>query len=645
MRPSSPKVRFSPGVQLPVAPLRDGGSDLPADIAFLRAYGVSAAVLRRASARAAREVMPASECLIAGGGISALLFYRALADHLGLPFIQSGVSPASGLSAASAIRRGVAPLAPGASRRWLLAPRGGSIALLLRAHRLGLTLPDAFVTTPARFSTLVRRADERAMSAAASDLLPLCDPTLSAKGATGGLFHVAMMGSLGVAGGVAWLAPALAAVVGGFALFAAMSFRLLVCAGGLAAVPDDDPDLADADLPLYTVLVPLYRESGMVDRLVSRLDRIDYPRSKLEIRLLVEADDETTQLACLAAPLGSHGEMIVVPRGALRTKPRALNLALPLARGTLLTVFDAEDAPDPQQLRRAAARFHCAPPELACLQASLTIHNAAAHPLARLFALEYAALFGLFNSGLAARGLPMPLGGTSNHFRTAALHAAGGWDAWNVAEDADLGLRLARFGFATQMLASATSEEAPTDFGNWFRQRRRWTKGWMQTAIGLGRHPGRLHAELGTRGSLAVLLQLTGLVLGPLACVPLTLCGLARLWFTGLPESATWVGWMEATLWGSVFVAGIGATLWPAIVGARRRKMPIAAFSAIPLLLPYQLLIGLAAWGGLFDLLRNPYHWHKTRHGVAARPTLLGRPYRPSRLRKRFADASRRLNL
>ncbi len=625
MRPNRPKIGL-----YSVGRLRD--ADLPADIAFLRAYGIASAILQRASIRAAREAMPAAECLIASGGISVLLFYRALADHLGLPFIQNGVRAVTGLSAASAMRRGIARLAPEASRPWLLAPRGATVELLIEARRRGLALPDAFVTTPARFSALVRRADEAAMSAAASDALPVSDPGLSAKGATGGLFRAGVAMSLAAACGLAFLAPAVAAIASGLALFAAMSFRLLVCAGGLAAAPDPDPDLVDAELPLYTVLVPLYREAGMVGTLISRLDRIDYPRSKLEVRLLVEADDAATQLACLAAPLASHYEIIVVPRGALRTKPRALNLALPLARGALLTVFDAEDAPEPQQLRRAAARFHRAPPELACLQASLTIHNAATHPLARLFALEYAALFGMFNPGLAACGLPMPLGGTSNHFRTAALRAAGGWDGWNVAEDADLGLRLARFGFATDMLAAATSEEAPTDFGNWFRQRRRWTKGWMQTAIVLGRHPRRLHADLGTRRTLAVLLQLANLVLGPLASAPLTLCACAQLWFFGLPESATWTGWVEATLWGSVFLLGLGATLWPAVIGARRRRMPI---STVPALILYQLLIGLAAWGGLFDLLRDPYHWHKTQHGIASRPVLRMRPAWPRRLRRR----------
>ena len=650
MRPSSPGWLSKPALHASVG-RRSRGSDvaLPVDLAFLRAYGVTLPVLQRAAARALLEAVPAFEWLIASGGVSALLFYRALADHLGLPFVQGGVEIADDVAASSAILGGFASLAPNAPAAWLLAPRGHAVRLLLEGRGRGYPMPDALVTTPARLSALVRRADAAAMAKAASEALPSTDPSLCAKNATGPRFLAALVAGLLILGTAVFVAPTLAAVVTGMLFFAAMVFRLLVCAAGLRDRVEPAPMLADADLPFYAVLVPLYREAGMVPRLVERLDRLDYPRSKLEIRLLIEPDDVETQLACLSASLGSHYELLVVPRGDYPTKPRALNVALPLVRGTLVTVFDAEDDPEPQQLRQAAARFRHASPDLACVQASLFIENAGKNLLTRLFSLEYAALFDLFNHGVAGSRLPMALGGTSNHFRTAALRQVGGWDAWNVAEDADLGLRLARFGFRTETVCATTSEEAPMELGNWFRQRRRWTKGWMQTAAVLASHPRRVYADLGVRSSLAVVLHLTSLLAGPLASFPLTLLALAQLGFHGLPACATAMEWAAATLWTSVFMLGPASSFWPALVGLRIRRMrvsPVALFA----LLPYQLLIGFAAWGGFVDLLVKPYHWHKTRHGAAPSSSELLRrrapwPRRASRIGRSLKAPAVRLQI
>ena len=217
----------------------------------------------------------------------------------------------------------------------------------------------------------------------------------------------------------------------------------------------------------------------MVPGLLRALDRLDYPRSKREVLLLVEADDAATR-AALAGRLPPGFRVVEVPPGRPRTKPRALNVGLLLTRATLITVYDAEDRPDTDQLRRAAARFALAPASLACLQARLAIDRGGGL-LARLFAIEYAVLFEFLNLGLARMRLPMALGGTSNHFRADALRTVGCWDAWNVTEDADLGLRLARFGYACEMLDSVTWEEAPARLPGWFKQRRRWTKGWLQT--------------------------------------------------------------------------------------------------------------------------------------------------------------------
>jgi cellulose synthase/poly-beta-1,6-N-acetylglucosamine synthase-like glycosyltransferase len=195
--------------------------------------------------------------------------------------------------------------------------------------------------------------------------------------------------------------------------------------------------------------------------------------------LVIERDDQETLAALAALRLPPRYDVIVVPRGAPRTKPRALNVALAAARGELVVVYDAEDEPAPDQLRLAAARF-ADEPGLDALQARLTIANPADSWLSELFAIEYAALFDLLNPGLAALDLPVALGGTSNHFRIRVLRRVGGWDAWNVTEDIDLGIRLARFGARVGALASDTAEEAPNELANWFRQRVRWQKGWMR---------------------------------------------------------------------------------------------------------------------------------------------------------------------
>ena len=247
------------------------------------------------------------------------------------------------------------------------------------------------------------------------------------------------------------------------------------------ANPDEKPAriLGDDELPTYTVVAPVYREADVVGQLVSALDALDYPKSKLDVKLVVERRDRETLARLVALELPARYEVVVAPPGEPSTKPRALNLALAEARGELLVVYDAEDIPAPRQLRLAASRF-AADVDADCLQGRLTVRNASDFWLSRLFALEYATLFDLINPGLCALGLPIALGGTSNHFRVSSLSAVGGWDEWNVAEDADLGIRLARHGYRVRSLELDTSEEAPNDFGNWFQQRVRWQKGWMR---------------------------------------------------------------------------------------------------------------------------------------------------------------------
>jgi cellulose synthase/poly-beta-1,6-N-acetylglucosamine synthase-like glycosyltransferase len=233
-------------------------------------------------------------------------------------------------------------------------------------------------------------------------------------------------------------------------------------------------------LPVYTVLVPLYREAGVVGDLLASLRALDYPAERLEVMLIVEATDGETRAVLACTQLDAHMQVLVVPEGAPRTKPRATQYALQFARGEYVVVYDAEDAPEPDQLRRALAALRAGGERLGCLQAQLNIYNSDATWFTRQFTVEYTALFDCILPTLERLRLPVPLGGTSNHFPRAVLDAVGGWDPYNVTEDADLGIRLARAGWHVGVLNSTTWEEAPPTFRIWKGQRTRWLKGWMQ---------------------------------------------------------------------------------------------------------------------------------------------------------------------
>jgi cellulose synthase/poly-beta-1,6-N-acetylglucosamine synthase-like glycosyltransferase len=250
-------------------------------------------------------------------------------------------------------------------------------------------------------------------------------------------------------------------------------------------------------LPVYSVLVPLYREQAVVGQLIASLERLNWPRSKLDIKLVCERDDFDTIGEIRARALPSNYELVLVPTGGPRTKPKALNYALQFARGEIIAVFDAEDRPHPDQLLEAWQAFQRGGDQLACVQAPLIIGNFRQNLLTRMFAFEYATLFRGLLPWLASQGLVIPLGGTSNHFRRSCLDQVGGWDAYNVTEDADLGMRLARFGYGIDVITRGTVEDAPVDYSVWHKQRTRWIKGWMQTWLVHGRNPYATWRELG----------------------------------------------------------------------------------------------------------------------------------------------------
>ncbi|MCS6625327.1 glycosyltransferase [Roseibacterium beibuensis] len=441
-------------------------------------------------------------------------------------------------------------------------------------------------------------------------------PSASSAGWRGlsGFQWLALAGLLAAAGCLIWLRPdriAPLVVAGAAATFLTVSmWRVALVI--LSAPPTIRPDgIATVDLPPYTVLVALHDEAEVIDQLVGRLARIDYPADRLQGMLILEAHDQATIAAALSATRPAWLEVFVAPTGRPQTKPRALNCALPHATGHLLTVFDAEDEPDPMQLREAAARFAAdTDGRLACLQAPLRIRRGRRGPeaspfLDSQFAAEYASLFETALPGMARLGLPFPLGGTSNHFRVDVLREVGGWDAFNVTEDADLGFRLWTRGWRLGVITRPTWEAPPGDLSDWLPQRTRWLKGYMQTWGVHTRRPWRL----GARGAFALAMTVgTGIISAAVN-------GPSLAWVAATVLVAAVAGLPPATpvLALGVLIFGAGSAWLSCAIGARRAGVPYGPTEII-VAPAYWALQSLAAGHAAWRLVREPFAWDKTRH-------------------------------
>lgn len=597
---------------------RAAQAGLPPEIAFLRAAGVEARLLARAAAAADAAGTDAATALLNAGSMDEGAYYRALARTLGLPYLDGPIAFGLGLGFPGSLVTGLAPLAPGAVAPCVIAPRGRMIAELLAAPpgaaRPAITSPThlreaVFAAIPGQVADyaaheLRRRTPERATAREPAAWWLL-------------LLALALVAALCLC--AALPSPVVrAGTLAGQGLVLAMAvFRVaaLVIPVPVAEAVATAP-LAEADLPVYTVLVPLHREAAVVPRLVRALAALDYPPAKLDIKILTEADDPETGTILARIPLPARFEVITVPPGGPRTKPRALNAALPLARGALLTVYDAEDAPDRGQLRLAAALFARLPGRTACLQGRLVIDNADDSRLARAFALEYAGLFDVLNPALTRLGLPVPLGGTSMHLRTRVLQALHGWDPANVTEDADLGIRLALAGYAVGDLPSATLEEAPARLRPWLAQRTRWLKGLIQTSLTHGRRPLANARRLGGLPALCAAALVPGTVASALA-YPVCLAAAAWTFLVGdIPAAPSFLDNLPTGLALTLFGTGLAAVTLPALIGCARRGWGDLARSALWMPL-YFLLVSLAAWLALIELVRAPERWNKTPHGLA----------------------------
>jgi cellulose synthase/poly-beta-1,6-N-acetylglucosamine synthase-like glycosyltransferase len=396
-----------------------------------------------------------------------------------------------------------------------------------------------------------------------------------------------------------------------------LAFKLLLVNIGMLSknkvkrISQNTPLIDDEALPIYTILVPLFKEADCVPDIIKAMQNLDYPKHKMDVKLIAEEHDTATITAINAAPLDERFHLVIVPFAQPQTKPRACNYALQFAYGEYVTIYDAEDAPNAQQLRLSASIF-ATNPQIACLQARLNYYNAHENWLTNLFAIEYAMLFEAILPAFYALKIPIPLGGTSNHLRLNILQKIGGWDCHNVTEDADLGLRLAAEGYTTLPIDAITMEEAPIATNAWVKQRTRWIKGYMQTWGVMRRNSWLKWQELGNVGFLGahlfIGLSSINYVISSFAWVLI----IAQYWQPDMLKIPLWQQQFAHLL----LIAGIAVhwlLAWWVMVGSNHRINRLYIF-LYPL---YFVLHSVAGFRALHQFITNPYHWEKTTHGVS----------------------------
>ncbi|SFZ81467.1 Glycosyltransferase, catalytic subunit of cellulose synthase and poly-beta-1,6-N-acetylglucosamine synthase [Devosia enhydra] len=380
--------------------------------------------------------------------------------------------------------------------------------------------------------------------------------------------------------------------------------------------PEAVKAVRDADLPIYTVLVPMFREAKVLPLLTRSLKGLDYPASKLEVKLVLEEEDTETIDAAKALRLPGTFEIIRVPKSQPKTKPKACNYALQFCRGEFVTIYDAEDQPEPDQLKKAVLAFRNSDEKLACVQGRLNYFNRGENWLTRMFTLEYSQWFDFLLPGLDWLKVPIPLGGTSNHFKLAVLRKVGAWDPYNVTEDADLGVRLAQEGYTVGVINSTTFEEANGVLPSWIKQRSRWIKGYMQTWLVHMRHPIQLWKSIGTKGFFAFHFFI--------GAPPFTMLLAPILWIITLLVWLTTTfefGWLFPEPFGTMalfnLIIGNLFLVYFGVVAALKRKY----YDLVPvgILLPvYWVLHSIAAYKAFWQLIVNPHYWEKTEHGTSS---------------------------
>jgi cellulose synthase/poly-beta-1,6-N-acetylglucosamine synthase-like glycosyltransferase len=370
-----------------------------------------------------------------------------------------------------------------------------------------------------------------------------------------------------------------------------------------------------ADLPKISLLIALYKEENIVPNLLNNLKKLEYPREKLQVFFLIEADDKATLQAVQAYNDIPWLQIFIIPIAAPRTKPKALNIGLYAATGDIVGVYDAEDQPESSQLLKVAEKFQCCPDNVACLQARLCYYNWDENWMSRCFTIEYTAWFGCILRSFQYMGFLMPLGGSSAFVKMDALREVGGWDPFNVTEDADLAVRLFRNGYVCNLLDSTTYEEANIHFFPWIKQRSRWLKGYLQTWIVHTRHPVQCYREIGIKGilSLQIIFLLSTF---SYICIPI-------FWYIFFYNIFSLTTLYEEYFWESLSQFAMSVFLFGQLIMLLISVYVLLKFRLarlilwVPVLPLYWLMGVIAVTKALFELLFKPYYWDKTRHGVS----------------------------
>jgi cellulose synthase/poly-beta-1,6-N-acetylglucosamine synthase-like glycosyltransferase len=607
------------------------------------------AALDEARAAAERWEVPLADALMARRALRPLDYYRTLAQYYDLEFADLRAVPPDPalLDRALAevyVREGVIPWRRDAQGVVTVAVTAPGPAAVLAARRLGGPRVRLAVCTRFDLSLAVQRSFRTEQSRQAVYGLAEADPEMSARRVASpaqlvGLYLLFTALAAGLAFAPVATLIAVNALMSVFYLGNFVFKGVLAWAGGSAAdasarsLEEAARLLRDDELPRFTVLVPMFREPEVLPILAHALRSLDYPLGKLDIKIVLEEKDEETIAAARALGLEGVFEIVIVPASQPQTKPKACNYALQFARGEYLVIFDAEDKPEPDQLRKVVAAFRRSPPNTACIQCRLNYYNAGENWLTRMFTLDYSLWFDLMLPGLERLGVPIPLGGTSNHFRIDVLRELSAWDPFNVTEDADLGIRLTQKGYRVGVIESTTFEEANCHQGNWIRQRSRWIKGYMQTFLVHTRRPLHLLRSVGPLGVLGFVFFIGGTMLSGLlnpifwlifAAWAVTQTGLFDVVF---PPALLWLSLLNLVLGNALFV------YLSMVAPVRRRWLELAPWA---LTVPwYWALMSIAAYKALWQLIRNPFYWEKTHHGlskqVAAELAKAGAPVQAAR--------------
>lgn len=588
------------------------------EISDLMALGFSKPLLFRLKLLAIKNGSCMEDELLNGAFVDPAHYYEAMARHLKLSFMPTVpdglIFDSDNLDSQLVSPRVTRLHRMGKPPALLIIPKAGCLGPI---HRMLTESPNnrflLMVTTPGSLKQAVwsagakRRVQDTVLSLANNyPILSARDVIWGRQGFWAGIAASAFVATFALAPVVGLLSLRL-----GLSFIYLFSLLLRICALTMNAPKPAEMPMPEGPYPIYSVLVPLYRETHVSHQLVKALKALHWPTSRLDIKLICENDDHETIAALRSHALGPHFEIVEVPAMNPRTKPKALSYAMAGVRGDFLVIYDAEDIPHPDQLREAYAAFLKYPKQIACLQSPLNILNAGKAWITTLFALEYTGLFRTILPLLARFQMPLPLGGTSNHFRVDALRESCGWDPFNVTEDADLGIRLHRMGFRSQVLRLPTYESAPDSKRIWIGQRKRWFKGWMQTLLVHLRQPVLFAQQTGWKAAGVFVLMIGGGLISALAH-PLVFFSAAYSFF--LFASGGSVTGLDAFLLFLDMTNLIASYFVFFLLGKKGLSRSPETVRSIFLIPVYWLLMAYAAWLAVLELLRKPHHWEKTSH-------------------------------